>query len=145
MARAIPLPTGTSRMITPGMPLSLVLAQAGGGGGGGSTLTPFIVQFALIIAIIYFIMVRPQQKQRKQHEAALRALKRGDEVVTSGGIVGEVIHIREMSADAKANKMDDRVTIKSAESRIVVERGRIARIISVAGAAAPATKTSTAE
>lgn len=128
-------------MITPGMPLSLILAQVGGGA-GGSTLTPFIIQFALIIAIIYFIMVRPQQKQRRQHEAALRGLKRGDEVVTSGGIVGEVIHIKEMSTDAKSNKLDDRVTIKSGESRIIVERGRIARI---SGTAAPATKASTAE
>jgi preprotein translocase subunit YajC len=108
-------------------------------------LTPFIIQFALIIAIIYFIMVRPQQKQRKQHEAALRSLKRGDEVVTSGGIVGEVIHIREMSTDAKANKLDDRVTIKSGESRIVVERGRIARINTTAAAAASTTKSSAAE
>ena len=138
MARAIPLPTGDSRMITHDMPLALILAQGGGGGGGGSTLTPFIVQFALIIAIIYFIMVRPQQKQRRQHEAALRSLKRGDEVVTSGGIVGEVIHIREMSTDAKANKLDDRVTIKSGESRIVVERGRIARINTTAATASTA-------
>ncbi|HTI63609.1 MAG TPA: preprotein translocase subunit YajC [Gemmatimonadaceae bacterium] len=130
-------------MTTPDMPLALMLAQAGGG--GGSTLTPFIVQFALIIAIIYFIMVRPQQKQRRQHEAALRALKRGDEVVTTGGIVGEVIHIREMATDAKANKMDDRVTIKSAESRLVVERGRIARIITTTTPAANAAKAPTAE
>ena len=143
MARAIPLPTGNSRMTTPGMPLSLILAQAGGG--GGSTLTPFIVQFALIIAIIYFIMVRPQQKQRRQHEAALRALKRGDEVVTGGGIVGEVIHIREMSTDAKSNKLDDRVTIKTGESRIVVERGRIARIITGSAPATGAAKASTTE
>jgi preprotein translocase subunit YajC len=143
MARAIPLPTGDRRMTTPDMPIALILAQAGGG--GGSTLTPFIVQFALIIAIIYFIMVRPQQKQRRQLEAALRALKRGDEVVTTGGIVGEVIHIREMATDAKANKMDDRVTIKSAESRIVVERGRIARIITTTAPAANAAKAPTAE
>ena len=56
---------------------------------------PFLVQFVLIIGIIYFIMVRPQQKQRRQHEEALKGLKRGDEIVTAGGIVGEVIHIRE--------------------------------------------------
>ena len=129
-------------MTTPDLPLALMLAQAGG---GGSTLTPFIVQFALIIAIIYFIMVRPQQKQRRQHETALRALKRGDEVVTAGGIVGEVIHIREMSTDAKANKLDDRVTIKSGESRLVVERGRIARVNSPTAAASSTAKAPTAE
>ena len=142
MARAIPLPTGDTRMTTPGMPLALILTQAPTG--GGSSLTPFIVQFGLIIAIIYFIMVRPQQKQRRQHEAALRSLKKGDEVVTAGGIVGEVIHIREMSTDAKANRMDDRVTIKSAESRLVVERGRIARITGTASTSSSA-KASTSE
>jgi preprotein translocase subunit YajC len=111
-------------------------------GGGASSLMPLAFQFALIIGIIYFLMVRPQQKQRKQHEAALRALKRGDEVVTSGGIVGEVIHIRETSKDGGANRMDDRVTIKSAESRLVVERGRIARIVGTSSAPADSTAAS---
>jgi preprotein translocase subunit YajC len=116
-------------MNTPGLPFSLILAQAGGGGAGGaSSLMPLLVQFALIVGIIYFLMVRPQQKQRRQHEESLRGLKRGDEVVTSGGIVGEVIHIREMSKEG-GNKLDDRVTIKSGESRLVVERGRIAKIV----------------
>jgi len=121
-------------MITPGLPLSLIFAQAGGGGGGGtSSLMPLLVQFALIIGIIYFLMVRPQQKQRRQHEESLRSLKRGDEIVTSGGIVGEVIHIREMSKEG-GNKLDDRITIKSGESRLVVERGRIQKIVGATSA-----------
>ena len=98
--------------------------------GGGSPLTGFAVQFILIIAIIYFVMIRPQQKQRQKHETALKSLKRGDEVVTAGGIVGEVIHIKEASKDGAGKGLDDRVTIKSGESRLVVERGRIARITS---------------
>ena len=93
-------------------------------------MTGFAVQFILIIAIIYFVMIRPQQRQRQKHETALKALKRGDEVVTAGGIVGEVIHIKEMTKDAGGKGLDDRVTIKSGESRLVVERGRIARIVS---------------
>ena len=62
--------------------------------------------------------------------------KRGDEVVTAGGIVGEVIHIREMSGEGGTTRADDRVTIKSGESRLVVERGRIARINGSAASAA---------
>lgn len=112
-------------MITPVVGPAFLLQAATGGG----SLMPFLVQFVLIIAIIYFIMVRPQQKQRRQHEEALKGLKRGDEIVTSGGIVGEVVHIRETSKDGGANRLDDRVTIKSAESRLVVERGRIAKIL----------------
>ena len=116
-------------MTTPlGLPMSLLLAQAGGGATGSGSLMPIVVQFALIIGIIYFIMIRPQQKQRKKHEELLGALKRGDEVVTAGGIVGEVIHIREMSNEGGTTRADDRVTIKSGESRLIVERGRIARI-----------------
>jgi preprotein translocase subunit YajC len=114
-------------MTTP-MVASALLLQAAPG--GGSPLTGFAVQFILIIAIIYFVMIRPQQKQRQKHEAALKSLKRGDEVVTSGGIVGEVIHIKESSKEGGANRLDDRVTIKSGESRLIVERGRIARITS---------------
>jgi preprotein translocase subunit YajC len=114
-------------MIIPALAANLLLAQASAV--GGSQLPQLAIQFALIIAIIYFIMVRPQQKQRRKHEEALRGLKRGDEIVTSGGIVGEVIHIRETSKDGGANRLDDRVTIKSAESRLVIERGRIAKII----------------
>jgi len=104
---------------------------------------PIVVQFVLIIGIIYFIMIRPQQRQKKKHEELLGALKRGDEVVTAGGIVGEVIHIREMSSDGGKTRADDRVTIKSGESRIVVERGRIARINGAASASATNSKLAT--
>jgi preprotein translocase subunit YajC len=96
---------------------------------GSNPLTGFLVQIVLIIAIFYFIVIRPQQRQRSKHEQALRELKRGDEVVTAGGIIGEVVHIKEGTKDgAPAQTMEDRVTIKSGESRLVVERGRIARV-----------------
>lgn len=129
-------------MITSALHIALLL-QAPAPAAGGSTLTPLLFQFILIVAIIYFIMWRPQQKQRKQHESALAALKRGDEVVTAGGIVGEVVHIRETSKDGGANRMDDRVTIKTGESRIVVERGRIAKIIGATAVTAASNTPST--
>ena len=130
-------------MITlPGMPLPLLLAQAAAPG-GASSLMPIVVQFALIIGIIYFIMIRPQQRQRKKHEELLRALKKGDEVVTAGGIVGEVIHIKEMAADGGGTRVDDRVTIKSGESRLVIERGRIARINGTASSSPANSKLAT--
>jgi preprotein translocase subunit YajC len=116
-----------------GTPAALLFAQAAAPSGGISSLSPFLLQFVLIIAIIYFIMIRPQQKQRQKHEASLKALKRGDEIVTTGGIIGEVVHIKEMAKDAAGKGLDDRVTIKSAESRLVIERGRIARINSSGG------------
>jgi preprotein translocase subunit YajC len=94
-----------------------------------SPITQLIITFGPAVLFFWFLIWRPQQKQRKKHDEALRSLKRGDEIVTSGGIVGEVIHIKESSKEGGANRMDDRVTIKSGESRLIVERGRIARIV----------------
>jgi preprotein translocase subunit YajC len=94
---------------------------------GGSTF--LIIQFVLILAIIYFLMIRPQQKQKKQHESTIMGLKKGDDIVTVGGIIGKVVHIREGTKDGSpAPTMSDAVTIQSGESRLIVERGRIARI-----------------
>src|SRR5215207_4061103 len=85
---------------------------------GRSSLLPFVFQVAAIFAIFYFVMIRPQQKQRKDHEARLKGLKRGDEVVTAGGIVGKVLHIAETTREGKTGgTMEDRITIKSDESR----------------------------
>ena len=116
-------------------PFLLQAAAPGARQGGGTFL---IIQFGLILAIIYFLMIRPQQKQRKQHEERLRNLKRGDSVVTTGGLVGEVMHIKETTKDGTAEKsMDDHVTLKSGDSRLIVERGRIARVTTGTSTAAP--------
>jgi preprotein translocase subunit YajC len=122
-------------MIPPGFQPALLALQLGGGGAG--TLTPFIIQIAAIFGIFYFLLIRPQQKQKRKHEEALRAIKRGDQIVTTGGIVGEVIHVREtLNPDGTTTRpMEDQVTIKSAESRLIIERGRIARIVT--GTSAP--------
>ena len=103
--------------------------------GGQSSLAPFLVQLGLIVAIFYFLLIRPQQKQRKQHEQALANLKKGDEVVTGGGVVGEVVHIKESLQGDGSTKatMDDRVTIKSGDTRLIVERGRISKITASPG------------
>ena len=102
--------------------------------GGGSSLTPLLFQFGLIFLIFYFLIIRPQQRQRKNHEEALRSLKRGDRVVTSGGIVAEVLHIKQAEREGQAApSMDDEITVKSGESRLIVERGRIAKIVNAAG------------
>ncbi len=119
-------------MITSALHIALLLQAPAAGTGGAASITPLLFQFVLIVAIIYFVMWRPQQKNRKQHETALAALKRGDEIVTAGGIVGEVVHIRETTKEGGANRMEDRVTIKSGESRLIVERGRIQKIIGTA-------------
>ena len=87
-----------------------------------------ILMYGAIFAIFYFILIRPQSTQRKKHDELVRSLKKGDEVVTTGGVVGEVIFIKEKGGDDKSSGMEDRVTIKSGDTRLVIERGRIARI-----------------
>ena len=62
-------------------------------------------QFGLIFLIFYFLIIRPQQRQRKQHDEALRHLKRGDRIVTTGGIIGEAIHIKEKLNLANARQV----------------------------------------
>ena len=84
--------------------------------------------YGAIFAIFYFILIRPQSTQRKKHDEMVRNLKKGDEIVTSGGLVGEVLFIKEKGGDDKSNGMEDRVTIKSGDTRVIIERGRIARI-----------------
>jgi preprotein translocase subunit YajC len=115
---------------------ALLLLQAAPG--GTNPLVPLLVQMGAIFAIFYFLMIRPQQKQRRLHEQRLRNLKKGDSIVTAGGIVGDVVHIRESSTeDGKQKAMDDHVTVKSGESRFIVERGRITRVSGTDGTSDP--------
>ena len=87
---------------------------------GGNSTTIFFVEMGLILAILYFVLFRPQRQEQQRHQEMLGALKKGDEIVTSGGIIGTVVHADE-----------DRLTIRTAEStRLVIERGRIAKVLS---------------
>ncbi|MDQ3674654.1 MAG: preprotein translocase subunit YajC [Gemmatimonadota bacterium] len=87
-----------------------------------------IFMYGAIFAIFYFILIRPQAQQRKKHDEMVRNLKKGDEIVTTGGLIGEVLFIKEMSGEGKVAGLEDRVTIKSADTRVIIERGRIAKI-----------------
>lgn len=64
-------------------------AQTAAAGGAGAALQTFM-PLILIFAIMYFLLIRPQQKKLKEHKAMVSALRRGDQVVTQGGILGKV-------------------------------------------------------
>lgn len=118
-----------------------LLLQAPPPGAGGRALYSLMIQMALIFAIFYFLMIRPRRKQQQQHEERLRNLRKGDQIVTFGGIVGEVIHLKEAPAGeggGTRKTMEDQVTIKSGDSRLIVERGRIARVAGESGTTSPA-------
>lgn len=67
-------------------------AQAGPAAGGGSFLVQ-LLPFIMILGIMYFLIIRPQQKKLKDHRDMISAIKRGDTVVTAGGIVGKVTKV----------------------------------------------------
>lgn len=67
-------------------------AYAQAAGGGAAAFTSF-VPLILIFAIMYFLMIRPQQKKLKEHKAMVEALRKGDQVLTQGGIIGKVTKV----------------------------------------------------
>jgi preprotein translocase subunit YajC len=80
--------------------------------------TGMIINLILVVAIFYFLLIVPQRREQKRHREMLAALRPGDEVVTAGGIIGEIVQLK-----------DDQVTQKSGDSRVIVERARIARLL----------------
>src|SRR5680860_524047 len=91
----------------------MILALQGGGGAGMA----LVIQLVVVVGIIYFLFILPQKREQKKHREMLAMLKPGNEVVTAGGLVGEIIQIRE-----------NLVTLKSGESRVIVEMARISRL-----------------
>ncbi len=84
---------------------------------GGSPMTALFVQLGLIFMIFYWLLIRPQKKEKERHQAMIDTLKKGDEIVTVGGIIGTIVHLD-----------DERLTVKTAENtRLVVERGKVGR------------------
>jgi len=83
--------------------------------GSGSGFAQFI-PLILIFVIFYFFLIRPQQKRAKEHKAMVAALKRGDEVVTSGGIVGKVERI--LGNDKLDLSISENVTVQVVQSTI---------------------------
>ena len=97
-------------------------APAAGGGAAFAQFIPLI----LVFLIMYFLIMRPQQKKMKQHRAMIEALKKGDSVITQGGILGKVMAVR-----------DDEVEVEIAQGvRIRVVRATIAQVVNRAVPAA---------
>ena len=99
------------------------------GGGSALGLPVLLFQILAIGVVFYFLIIRPQGQARKKHAAMLSALKKGDDVLTAGGIVGIVKDIKEKDGET-------RVMVESGTATVVVERSRIVR---VGGVTAPGT------
>ncbi|HKC83368.1 MAG TPA: preprotein translocase subunit YajC [bacterium] len=97
-------------------------AQSPSGSGGGSAMVQ-LAFFAAIFAIFYFLLIRPQQKQKRERETMLTAVKPGDRVVMSSGLHGTVVKLS-----------DNAVTLKVADQvRLEFDRSAIGRIVPASG------------
>lgn len=98
-----------------------VIAAAGPllGQAGQSTMPPWaqLVPFLLIIGVFYFILVLPQQRKAKEHTQLLKSLKAGDKIVTSGGVIGVVITVKDRS-----------VSIRSADAKLEILKSSVSEI-----------------
>ncbi|MBL6933283.1 MAG: preprotein translocase subunit YajC [Rhodospirillales bacterium] len=100
--------------------ISPAYAQAAGGAGGGSGLEAMF-PLVLIFVVFYFLLIRPQQKKAKEHKAMLEAVRRGDKVVTGGGIIGTVTKVND----------DSEITVEIADGvKVRVQRGLLAAVMS---------------
>ena len=87
--------------------------------GGGPSLFEGLLPLVIIFVVFYVLLIRPQQRKAKQHREMVDAVRRGDEVVTGGGIVGKVI---------KVSEADD-ITVEIAEGvRVRVMKGTLADV-----------------
>jgi preprotein translocase subunit YajC len=104
------------------MHLNTFLAQAGTTAAGSTTPSqPAWLGFApmiLLVVVFYFILIRPQQKRAKEQSKLISALKPGDKVVTSSGIIGTVITVK-----------DNSVSLRSADAKMEVTKASVTQIL----------------
>lgn len=101
------------------MLITPAFAQAAGGGTGGAFAS--FIPLILIFAIMYFLLIRPQQKKVKEHKAMVEALRRGDQVITQGGVIGKVVKVKD----------DGEVEVEIAEGvKVRVVKSTIAQVVS---------------
>jgi len=88
----------------------------------GRTGAVMMIYLVAFIAIMWFLILGPQRKMQKKHQAMISAVQKGDEIMTEGGLIGTVVHLT-----------DDRATVKTGDNtRVVVARGKIARVFGAA-------------
>jgi len=96
----------------------LALAPPPPGQQGSAQAWTSLVPLVLLMVVFYFILIRPQQKKARQHAELLKTVKPGDKILTSGGIVGVVVTVKDKGG----------VTIRSADTKLEITRSAIAEI-----------------
>ncbi len=116
---------GKNKRLTLGLIVALLITLTSVIGGcvpavegeeGGTSIWTLVIFLVLIFGMMYFVMIRPQRKRQKEHQEMVEELKRGDRVITAGGIYGE---IESVSEDNVVLKVESGTTIRIAKSSVV--------------------------
>jgi len=98
------------------MLIATAFAQAAGGAAGSGFDMMSLAPLILIFVVFYFLLIRPQQKKMKDHKTMLSSLRRGDKIVTGGGIIGSVVKLQ--GEDEVVVEIADGVRIRAVRSTI---------------------------
>jgi len=104
------------------MNIFFLMSGSSGSQGGGSSMYSLIF-IVLIFAIFYFLMLRPQQKKQKEHLEMISSLRKGDKVVTNGGIYGTVSDVKDHMVVLKIADDVKIEVVKNAVAAVVEKRG----------------------
>ena len=109
-------------MSTPSILMSAT--QAGAGGGSMAAIVNFMMPMLLVFAIFWILVLRPQNRRVKEHQASIAAVKKGDEVITGGGIRGRVTKVSDDEAEVEiANGVKVRV-VKTTLTQVLGSTGK---------------------
>jgi preprotein translocase subunit YajC len=102
---------------------SIVLAQAAAPAGGGGNGQFMLLVYGFMFLAMWFLMIAPQRKKQKEHAKMLAALDQGDEIITTGGIFGEITY-----------KKDDRFVVRIADGvKVEIAKGHVQEVVRKAG------------
>jgi preprotein translocase subunit YajC len=96
-------------------------AMGSAGGGGADAFTGFVVPLIIVMGIFYFILIRPQLKRQKQHQNMLASLQKGDKIITTGGIHGLVVGVKD---DVLVVKIAENTKVEISKSAVAGIKGR---------------------
>ena len=96
----------------------LAFAPAPSKGGQPAPIWVQMMPMVFLIVIFYFLLIRPQQKKAREHEALVKSLKSGDRVVTNGGLIAVVVTVKEKT-----------LTIRSGDSKLEISKSAVAEIL----------------
>jgi preprotein translocase subunit YajC len=105
--------------------MSIVLLLIGGSP-DGAPQNPFVVfvPYLMVLAIFYFILIRPQQRRAAEHQKFLAAIKKGDDVITDSGMFGSVVSVDD---DTVVLKVGENMKVRMLKSKVLTSQGAVER------------------